>query len=170
MSKDNHPGRAAGRPRLGVLERSGGGTSLADLLLSAGQEGAAFRVDAVDSLDRLLERAGQGAFEAILLAPELAEGWPVSNADSVMDALAGRVPLVIVCRSPQDAAVIGSRGDRDDVVVLVRERLNGAELAAVLRGELVRRKMASGGGPGAPRPDQADEESLGPRQDQQAER
>lgn len=139
VSKDNRLGRVAGRPRLGVLEKSGAEVSLADLLLRSGQAGDAFRIDAADSVDSLLERAEGGAFDAILVAPELPEGWPVSIADNVIDAVAGRVPLIIVCRNPQDAAVIESRGRQNGVVVLLRGQVGGSELANIVRGELARR-------------------------------
>ena len=122
--------------RVAVLEPPRPAPGLAALL--AGRAGvAAASVRSVADLAALV-RAGRA--DAALVDPELDEGWPAEVAARVADALAGAVPLVLVCRSALDAAVLahGSGGLR--AAVLLRERLTAADLEAVLRGEAAKRR------------------------------
>jgi len=128
---------AVGRPvaasSVAVLEARPG---LAPLLGRA----AGLAVRAARTLDELVALAEAGAADAAVVDPELGEGWPTDVAEAALRRLGGRVPLVLACRSPLDAAVLEARvSGREAVVVLVRDRLGADGLAAVLLGEAARR-------------------------------
>jgi hypothetical protein len=129
--------------RLGVLEAPGSRDSLTQLLAVSDRSESPFRIETIEDVSSLLRRAAGNEFAAIVVAPELSEGWPTSVAADVIDAIAGRLPLIFVCRSPQDAELIANRGGRE-VVVLVRQRIVGAELVGVVEGELTRHRISAG--------------------------
>lgn len=125
---------------LGVLEPPGDDEALA-ALIADGTPADEFHVEPLDDLPDLLHRVESDDLAAVVVAPEFPDGWPASVAKDVIDAVAGRVPLIVVCRSTHDAAVLANREPRD-VVVLLRERTTPSELARVLRGELSRRRAS----------------------------
>src|SRR4051795_7292377 len=125
------PRPAAATLRVAVLEPPRPALGLA-ALLAARAGVAAASVRSVADLAALV-RAGRA--DAALVDPELDEGWPAEVAARVADALGGAVPLVLVCRSPLDAAVLGRGPGGLRATVLLRERLSAADLEAVLRGE-----------------------------------
>lgn len=131
-------------PRVGVLEVSGAADSLAGSLMAETAPDA-FEVESFGDLSALLHRIDHGDLAAVVVAPELPEGWPTSVATAVIDAVAGRWPLIIVCRSAQDVAVLTGRRPAG-VVVLLRERAGPADLGSVVRGEMVRRSASADGG------------------------
>lgn len=126
--------------RLGVLEVRGAADSLApSLAAEIAPDG--IEVESFDDLSSLLRCSD---LAVVIVAPEFPDDWPISVATAVIDAIAGRWPLIIVCRSAQDAALLTARQPAG-VVVLLRERTGPAELASVVRGELARRRSSAGG-------------------------
>lgn len=131
-------------PRLGVLEAPGAAESLVRSL-AAEIAPDTIEVEAFDDLGSLLRRVDGGDLAAIVLAPEFLDGWPMSIATAAIDAVAGRRPLIIVCRSARDAEILTARRP-EGVVVLVREHTAPAELANVVRGELARLRASPASG------------------------
>src|SRR5690349_5510135 len=127
---------------VGVLEDGGG---LAGLL--AGIAGVSARP--ARTLDELVALVETGMADAAVVDPDRPDGWPADVAEAAAERLAGRVPLVLVCRSGPDAPVVEARVAGRGATVLLRERLSGADLAAVLAGELARRRAGPGWAGGA---------------------
>jgi hypothetical protein len=114
------------------------GSGLAELL--AGADRVSMRsVATLDELARLVEA---GAADAAIVDPELGDDWPTDVGRRAAERLHGRVPLVLVCRSARDAAVLEDRVEGYSAVVLLRDRLAASDLAAVLVGEVTRRQAA----------------------------
>jgi hypothetical protein len=134
-SPDSGPGQAGATLAVATLEK---GSGLAELL--AGTDGVSVRsVATLDELARLVEA---GAADAAIVDPELGDGWPTDVGRMAAERLHGRVPLLLVCRSARDAAVLEGRVEGYSAVVLLRDRLAAGDLAAVLVGEVTRRQAA----------------------------
>jgi hypothetical protein len=120
-----------------VLEADEGG--LAELL--AGQSEVMVR--SANSVSDLVILVAAGAFDAILIAPELPDGWPTSVATEVADKLAAALPVVVVCRSSLDLQAI-SRAVAGRATVLSRGALDREGLMAIIAGEVAKHRAGPG--------------------------
>lgn len=123
-------------------ERSGRGR-VALLVAADGRLGMASELRGVHGLELvtaattgdLVAMVLAGAAEAVALDPELGEGWPVDTAEQVTRSLRASVPVVIVCRSQEDAEQIEHRvGGGGTTSVVLGDRSSGHGLAASVKG------------------------------------
>lgn len=126
-------GRSKPGLTVAVLEA---GSGLAGLLATAGAE-----VRPAAEIDQLVELVKAGGVEAVVVDPELPEGWPVDIAERAVEQFGERVPVAVVCRSRRDADMIGHRLVGRGAAVLTRDGLSSVRLAAILTGEVARRSV-----------------------------
>jgi hypothetical protein len=123
---------------IAVLEADEGG--LAELL--AGQSGV--MIKSASTVPELVILVAAGAFDAILVAPELLDGWPASIAAEVADKLGPALPVLVVCRSSHDLqAIRPAVAGRADVIS--RAAVDRERLMVVLTGEVAKRRAAEAG-------------------------
>jgi hypothetical protein len=118
---------------IAVLEVDGGG--LAELL--AGQSDA--MIKSASSVPELVILVASSTFDAILVAPELPDGWPTSIAMEAADKLASALPVVVVCRSSHDLQAI-RRAVARRAEVIPRGVLDGENLMTILAGEVAKHR------------------------------
>jgi hypothetical protein len=108
-------------------------------LLSDGQ-GVTVREAA--TLDGLADLITRESVHAVVLDPELPEGWPVSVGMEAAERFGGLVPLFLVCRSRQDASLLDERVGRHGVAaVMLREDIGATGFPDILRGEVARWRL-----------------------------
>lgn len=128
----------AGAPphlRVAIIESDRIDSPLAALL--AGHDGVE-TINATTVADALGLVDSQGA-EAMLLDPELPEGWPSTVAEQIVEGIADRMPVLIACRSAADAQVIGDRLGGHRVWVVQREQLTAESAIRFFIGAVARK-------------------------------
>lgn len=121
---------AAHALHVGCLIGADGSLGTAAMLLEA----KGLKVEEAPSVDALLALAKSGSIQAVAVDPELADGWPVDAAERLTAALRAGVPLVVICRSDQDAQIIQQRVARPGVSILQLERHSVEQVVAIIRG------------------------------------
>jgi hypothetical protein len=119
-----------------VLEAEGSG--LAELI--AGQADVA--VERTTSIEELTALVAGRTLNAILVDPDLPEGWPTSIATEITEKLASTLPVVMVCQSAHELEVI-RRAVIGRAVVVARNALDREGLVAILHGEVAKRQANS---------------------------
>lgn len=125
------PQRTSGQRHIAVLEAGGPDGPLEKLLCSL-ERLSVRHVQDVESLRLLLL---QGAIDAVVVDPELPEGWPITVSRQVAELADGVAPLIIVCRNDLDEQQIASHVKRHNVVVVSGTGLSPDRVDAILAGE-----------------------------------
>jgi CheY-like chemotaxis protein len=115
---------------LAVVEKNGASVPLASLFL--GHDDVVIAV--FPTVAELLQLVDSHQVDAVLLDPELPEGWPATVAEQLVEGVNDRVPVLIACRSAADAQVIGDRLAGEWVFVMQRERLNPQAIVQLFAG------------------------------------
>lgn len=131
------PGAGADRDEAEPVVALLGDRDVPDLMDLLAGSGLPVRI--VGGLAELIGLVEAGQADAVVVDPqEVREGWTVDVAADVARRVAGRVPLVVACHSRSDVELIKGRV-AEPALVLLLDRL-GADLPAILRGEISRRR------------------------------
>jgi hypothetical protein len=97
-----------------------------------------------ESLDALAAAVETGNAVAAVVDTRSGERWPVDLAELAVRRLGQTAPLLLLCDTANDVAVIDVRVGGLAVAVAVRDETSAAEIVAILRGELARRGAKGG--------------------------
>ena len=84
----------------------------------------------------LLALVRDGDFAAVVVDPDLGQGWAVTTAEQIVSSVSGLVPVVLVCRHDHDAQVIQQRLAGPTVIAMLAEQLTAEQLAAAVAGAI----------------------------------
>lgn len=114
------------------------------MLLAAGNDlgvlapflgSAEIELTVVNGVPELIEAARRQPPDVVLLDPELGQAWPVDLAETVVQALGEQVPVIVTCRSREDARHIEHRlGPHAATVLPILDGGDAHELLSGLRG------------------------------------
>lgn len=126
------PGDAAAAPllRLGALKGADGSLGTAALLL----EVAGVTTVEVVSVPALVDLARNGSIAAVVIDPELGDGWPIDTAEQIATALRDNAPVIVVCGNSHDAEILEQRIGRSGACVLQHAGLTAQQLVDIVKG------------------------------------
>lgn len=126
------PGDAAATPllRLGALKGTDGSLGTAALLLEVAGVTA---VEAM-SVPDLVDLARSGGVAAVVVDPELGDGWPIDTAEQIATALRDNAPVIVVCGNSHDAKILEQRIGGSGVYVLQHSGLTAQQLIDIVKG------------------------------------
>ena len=118
--------------RVGILTGGDGSLGTAALLLEVAGL-ATVEARSVTELQALVRDSG---IAAVVVDPELGDGWAVETAETVAAAIGGRLPVMLLCRHAHDAQVIQQRVAGPAISVLLHEELTAEQLATIIKGAI----------------------------------
>lgn len=128
------------KPHIGILINADGALGIAAMLIDA----ADLTTIEAESVLALTGLAQSGSVDAVVLDPELGDGWPIDIAEQVAVAVRGIRPLIVVCRQAHDAQLIKGRTAGNSVFVLHDAGLTPEKLIAVVKGAIATHQARSG--------------------------
>ena len=126
--------------RIGILTGSDGSLGVSVMLLDVAGL-AAVEARSVTELQALVRGGGVAA---VVMDPELGDGWPVDVAEQAAGAMGEQVPVVLLCRHAHDAHVIQQRVSSTTVAVLVSGQFHADQLKSIIKGAIAVHRARSG--------------------------
>lgn len=121
---------AATTLRVGALKAVDGSLGTTAMLLKLADLMTAEAV----SVSTLVDLARNGSIAAVVVDPEMGEGWPIDTVEQIVNELRDSAPVIMVCGNEHDAEIIEKRIAKSGLTMLRHTGLTAEKLAAAVRG------------------------------------